>query len=273
MTLVWRPINPQHPAHRRKPLPAATPCALLTSAPQYVGVNISTYYFDLQGMLDLDFKGMAQYKGKLNVAFFMLEVACYTGDILVEDVRTHEIFIQRQGVGFRIAVANWGVAFSTSATLAAVAANAELNISQTGIEVQIVGAGLETLPILAPLSQMSGLSAQSLQTISQCAMALADYFEQNGSGLTPAALAVAPIPVGDFNQFNCFYSGQFGPEAIYRGKSLADALTEEAQYPQGNSYVVPSFARAVYGELNVGDGTPDPDAHALAGQILAEGRF
>lgn len=273
MTLHWHPIHPAHAARRHKPLPSGPACARLSAPTTYVGVNISTYYFDLQGMIDLDFKGMAQFKDKVNVSFFMLEVACYTADVLVEDVRTHDIAIQRQGVGFRIGVANWGINFTAAATLAAVAANAQLNISQTAVEVQIVGAGLDILPFLQPLSNMSSFSAESLRTISQCATALADYFETHGDTLTPDALAVAPLPVSAFSLFNCFYSGQFACEAIYRGKSLDAALTEGAGYPQGNVFVVPSFVRAVYGELGVGDSTPNPDERTLAGSILHEGRF
>ena len=170
-------------------------------------------------------------------------------------------------------MANWGIKFSASATLAAVAANAALNLSRTAIEVQVLGAGLDTLPIIKPITQLTTFDGESLRIISQCGTALADYFAKNAASLTPVLMAIAPLPVSDFNAFNSSYSSQFATEAIYRGKSQDQALAAEANYPDGNIYIVPGLVATVYNELGVGENVPDSKQRKLANTILDEGRF
>ena len=89
MTRMWHPVKPSSPTHR---LPKQFSESIGTTL--YVGVNVSTYYFDLQTMVELDFKGMSKYKSNVDIAFFMLEVACYTNEVLVTDPPTKELRLE-----------------------------------------------------------------------------------------------------------------------------------------------------------------------------------
>src|SRR5690349_4760278 len=111
MSLQWQPINPhQHPHHQpHANVQGAGAVSMLQGTRPYVGVNVSSYYFTLDAMLDLGFQTLAQFRNNSRIAFFMLEVACYTDEVVVQGTKAHQLLLQRSGVGFRIGVANWNI--------------------------------------------------------------------------------------------------------------------------------------------------------------------
>ena len=277
MAVAWRPVN--HLTYQ-SPVKDGEK-SRLTSGSTYNGLSVSSFYFKLDAMLELGFEAMAHFKSEADVAFFMLEVACYTDEFVVQDVTANQTTLERYGIGFRIGIANYKVAFSAASTLAAVAANAELSLSQTGIEVHAKGSTPEIQRILAPIFELTAFNTEALKKISGCATLLADYYAAHAEELTPALLQIADLPVGMGKDvvpdywFNRFYSNQFAVESIYRGKTVNAALSQVAEIPDMNQYVVPSFVNAGYASQGITDPYTAPNAtqKTIAGQMLGAGRY
>jgi hypothetical protein len=272
VTLTWQPIGPAVHATQSS---LGTPVHGVGEA--FSSLNVSTYFLDLKATIDLGFGTIASYKNETNVTFYMLEVACYTGDVqaTVKGPDSTEVLLHRMGVGFRIGVASFGTKNKATLTLAEVAANAQLNLTSTKVQVQILGADLPVINLLKPIQGMLTFKADSLQIIGKAGVDLAEYFKTNAGTLTPVAIQVAPLNVvanpDKFSYINT-YSGQYAAERIWGDRSRQEALNQIANGKA--NYVVPSFVQAVYTDLGLRepDKKPDQTAKAKAGNILFPGR-
>jgi len=275
MSLTWEPVNPERHASRRTEVLGAQGQSVPVEDAKYTGVNVSSYYFDLKTMLELDFKGMGQYEHNLHVAFFMLEIACYTETVLVTSIETGALALERRGLAVRVGIANWGVEFRAAATLGAVAANAQLALSSTALQVVINGGGEKVIEIATPITRLTNFTAEGLQTISECTAKLADYFASDGKTLVPVPLAVAPLDVGEFSWANTLFSGQLAVESIWRDRSANDSLNIAASRPADRKYLVPGYVRSVYTSLGLRDGfeRPSREQRDTAMKMLSEGRY
>jgi hypothetical protein len=273
MTITWQPIGPAEHA-------AESSAGILVhqEGEKFSSLNVSTYFLDVKTIVDLGFGSIASYQNETNVTFYMLEVACYTGIVLATVQRhdSNDVQLQRMGVGFRIGVASFGTKNKASLTLAEVAANAQLNLTSTKVQVQILGADLNAIPLLAPIQGMVTFQADSLKIIGKAGVDLAEYFVKNQSTVKPVGMQVAPLHVvsnPEMLYYNSTYSGQFAAQKISMGRSWREGMDEIANGQ--DIHVVPSFAQAVYTVLGLVDDYAKPtDAAKENATILLElGRF
>src|SRR4051794_35771433 len=98
MSLTWQPVNPDRHRPLRTEVLDTQGLPVPVEDTKYTGVNVSSYYFDLKTMLDLKFDNMSLYQHHVNVAFFMLEIACYTDTVLVTSIETSALALERRGL-------------------------------------------------------------------------------------------------------------------------------------------------------------------------------
>jgi hypothetical protein len=225
MTLAWQPIHPD----KSRLLNANESDVRFAAAPVYSGLAVTCYHFGLDVMLDLQFP-FGNTKGKTNVQYFVLEMAAYTPGVYSAEVIGGRLFFLRKGVGFRVGVASWDVAFTAASNLASVAASGAVKTAKTNINVQAFGGdAITTLKIFERIQTMGGLSPETLRAIAMAGEEVADVMS-SGEQMDPKELLVANVDVGVTGGWmEVAYSLQFAVESIFRRKSLLTAYQSFAK--------------------------------------------
>lgn len=272
MTLLWRPIHPNN-----SPLLNVSDAAVrFAEIPVYSGLAVTCYHFGLDVMLDLSFP-FGETKGKTDVQYFVLEMAAYTPGVHSAEIIGERLFFVRKGVGFRVGVASWDVAFSAASNLAAVAASGAVKAAKTNIYVQAFGGdAITTLRIFERIQTMGGLSPETLKAIAMAGEEVSDVMS-SGEPLEPKDMLVANVDIGATGGWmETAYSLQFAVESIYRGKSLLTAYqsfarnSDQQQRELFNS-VIPHAAYIDFGLINQAE-EPTQKERDEAGLILTYGR-
>jgi hypothetical protein len=289
MNITWRPINPDDPQYAGNVVGTGKlNTQSVETGTQYTDLNVSTYWLDAATMAELNFSGIGDGSGKQNLAYFMLEVACYTSDVQVVAQTPNELQLQRSGVGFRLGIASWSatLSFNTQPTLAAISANVQLGYTNTNMKFYPFGIGISSLDFITPMYSIgTSLTPDVLKTVSECGASLADYMANNSDKVTAKPIAIAPLAVTDFAQttpapwFNSFISGQFSIASIWHDRNISDSLAAIANSNYGYATnVVPDLLRCVYGAFGIGDdftapSTINKNLPNTANTILSLGRF
>jgi hypothetical protein len=275
MVTMWRPVSSDSQDLLRANTLDVPANIVRVEDAKYTGINISSYYFDVHAMAELGFGELTKLSSKAHISFFMLEIACYTDTVLVEGIQPKELSLARRGLAVRVGIANWGIEFKAASTIAAVAANAQLGLSSTAIQLKISGRSRRVIELAEPISRLTEFTADSLKTISECTAKIAAFFESDGKTLEPTILQVAPLDVGPFSWVHTVYSGQFAVESIYRGRSADDSLDLVASRPNDSKYIVPGYVQSVYAGLGIrrASESPNSDQRATAHEMLLAGRY
>lgn len=282
----WEPVTPESFAqHLMEGVGSDRQVALrevYREAPSYTGVSVSVFQLTAAAMASLDFKELAQARGRSDTFFYILEVAAYTGttvQLASPNPKSSRVLMKRSGIGFRVGVAAWNIATDMAATLSSVAASAKLKGAMTAMKVRTYGFGLDAIDTIKELgSHKEGFTPQVLSLIGAANEKLTSYVVQNQRRLVPEVLNVAefhlPRYTAEHGAYNLAVSWHFALESVYRLQSLETAtrrILEDRRYAP--HAVLPMLA-ASYEALGVTSARTPPDGEAKdeAWRLLNLGR-
>ena len=248
--------------------------------PPFSSAVVNVSHVDLDTWVKLDFKAV-NATGGAKVFYFVLDVMAYTRDVRLLRSDADRNMIQRQGSGFRLAVAAWSSEVELTADLQCIAAHVELKQATVEIWSSVVGVKTPLIQDLQkfPLYSMarSDFGSNFTAAVSQTAEMLTNFIsdERNHDALSPVPVGVSVVGGPSYSSLNIFWSHHLALEGLYHRRSLSDQLGH-IQYWWKDVYyermLIPVMHK-VYQEFGVPEGgRPSDDASDLARHMLMKGR-
>jgi hypothetical protein len=276
MALEWTLVNPKQYADEQRAERDLRRSSLVKTggAGVYTDAIVSSYTFTLKTMLSLGFGSMAQFEGRADVSFFVIDIAAYTDTVLVQDVNDVQIKLERLGFGFRVGIASWGVDFRAAANVGAVAASVQIKNSSVYIDVELAGAPLKQLPFIQSLLARTEFNPEYLEEVSAAAAGLTDFMAEKGEQVTPVTLKIAPLDQPVSRPLVGAYSSHLALEQIYRWRTALEAMTYAQQDPLRVKNTDITILRSTYRVMGLENDYQRPNAEQVdeAYRLLNLGR-
>jgi hypothetical protein len=274
MSLRFRPVHPNR-SPSLAPDSVVSKVTLQSGIGLYSGLSVSCTNFKLEAMLELQFD-FARFRANTDVQYFVVEMACYTPELLSVRARDGRISFIRKGVGFRIGVASWDVSMESAANLGAVAASVAIKGASSAHEVQTFGGNaIASLKSLREIQTLVELTPDTLKELAIAGSKVADLFASDPN-LTPAEMEAAQLDVADKGPVSAALSMQFATESVYRKYSFLDAIDRAAEKATDDekAHLNSTIVRAAYVEFGIDGPTEKPTdkEKQIADKILFLGR-
>jgi hypothetical protein len=245
--MIWTLTNPRQPSRGLSLAAAPTP-------QKYTTASISTYSLSAEGMASLGFEAIANLKVHTDVVFLAIDVVAYVDAVEVLNEDDQGLYLSRMGMGFRVALAAWGLSVDASVNLGAVAAAVQVKNAQSNLDIQVFADDVLKLPGLQGIENLrqGTVNAAFINELSVLAVSLtAAMTSEDGAKINPAPVKIARIDDVSYAPYHMAVANRWAIEQVRRRQPLVGLKGYVDQRPNYQHLINPAIVAAAYSSFGI----------------------
>lgn len=261
-------LNPSAPINAYN---AGTDISSEGGAADFANTRVSAYSMSVDALVEIGFSTFAKFKVHADAVFLTIDVMAFTNQSMVTDVDKDGLYLKKMGVGFRIALAAWGLDASASLNLTAIAASVEVKSASSSLEVQITSNDVLSIPGLSDIMDISGGKADTkfISDLGKYAANLTEAFVTQKPQIEPTPLKIARLPQAQLSPVHSAISNRFAVEQVRRAQPFSGMNAWVEPRPDYHHMMSPGIVANGFRSFGLRDGsqTPDPDQVKAANEM------